>query len=194
MRDGNERGDEPARRRETAMSTPKSTTGARERSGQRLVSRGRADLPEESCARSLSAYPMKCQLVYTGIRVKDMDRSVRFYTDVLGMKLRARAKNDSIQGEWAQLESPGTHQLLELNWYSTQSPLYTPWKRGVEMDHLCFRVDDVDRAAQALEGQGSKRMGGPYLTPGWKMIDVSDPNGICIELGAPTRRGRARRR
>ncbi len=137
---------------------------------------------------------MKFKMVYTGIRVKDMDRSVRFYTEVLGMKLRGRAKNEAIQGEWAQLESPGAHQMLELNWYSLKSPLYTPWKRGVEMDHLCFRVDDLDEAVKVLEGVGAKRLGGPYRTPGWKMVDVSDPNGICIELGAPTRSRRSRPR
>ena len=51
---------------------------------------------------------MKVEMVYTGIRVRDMDWSIRFYTELLGMKLRARAKNKSIQGEWAQLESPRT--------------------------------------------------------------------------------------
>ncbi len=128
-------------------------------------------------------------MVYTGIRVKDMDRSVRFYTGALGMKLRGRAKNRSVKGEWAQLESPRTHQLLELNWYSAKSPFHAPWRHGVELDHLCFRVDDVDRAAKVLEAAGARRLGGPYSTPGWKMIDLSDPNGICIELGAPTRPG-----
>lgn len=137
---------------------------------------------------------MKSQMVYTGIRVKDMDRSVRFYTEVLGMKLRGRATNDSIRGEWAQLESPHTHQLLELNWYSSTSPLYTPWRRGVELDHLCFRVDNVDRAAKMLGEAGGSRLGGPYQSPGWKMIDVSDPNGICIELGAPIPTRKSRRR
>ena len=130
---------------------------------------------------------MKGRMVYTGIRVRDMDQSVHFYTEVLGMKLRGRAKNRSIRGEWAQLESPRTHQLLELNWYSPKSALYTPWRRGVELDHLCFRVDDIDQAVKVLEKAGGKRLGGPYRTPGWRMVDVSDPNGICIELGTPTK-------
>ncbi len=119
---------------------------------------------------------MKCEMIYTGIRVKDMDRSVRFYTRALGMKLRGRAKNRSIKGEWAQLESPRTHQLLELNWYSAESPFHTLWRHGVELDHLCFRVDDLDRAAKVLEAAGARRLGGPYSTSGWKMVDLSDPN------------------
>lgn len=137
---------------------------------------------------------MKCRMVYTGIRVKDLDRSVRFYTRALGMKLRGRAKNRAVRGEWAQLESPGTHQLLELNWYSPRSPFYSPWKVGVEMDHLCFRVDDLEGALQMVEEMGAKRLGGPYHTPGWTMVDVTDPNGICLELGVPTPARRLRRR
>lgn len=137
---------------------------------------------------------MKCQMIYTGIRVKDMGRSVRFYTEALGMKVRGRAKNRSLQGEWAQLESPGTHQLLELNWYARTSPLYVPWKRGVEMDHLCFRVNDLDRAVKTLLAAGAKRLGGPYTTPDWRMVDLSDPNGICIELGARVRARSSRTR
>jgi lactoylglutathione lyase len=137
---------------------------------------------------------MKARLVYTGIRVKNMDRSVRFYTETLGMKLRGRAKNRAVRGEWAQLESPVTHQLLELNWYSPRSPFHTRWRRGVELDHLCFRVPDLDDAMKELERAGAGRVGGPYATPGWKMVDVRDPNGICLELGAPVRGPRRHRR
>jgi len=73
---------------------------------------------------------------------------------------------------------------LELNWYSPESPFYTPWRHGVELDHLCFAVDDLDGAMKELEARGIERLGGPYFTNGWKIVDVTDPNGICIELGA----------
>ncbi len=136
---------------------------------------------------------MKFRMVYTGIRVKNMDESVRFYTEVLGMKLVGRARVESTRGEWVQLRSEGSGQLLELNWYAPDSPFYTEWRHGTEMDHLCFRVDDLDEAVKVLEAEGAKRLGGPYLTPGWEMIDVSDPNGICIELGAPDPSRRSRR-
>ncbi|NNN18183.1 MAG: VOC family protein [Thermoplasmata archaeon] len=136
---------------------------------------------------------MKFKMVYTGIRVKDMDESVRFYTGILGMKLVGRARGRATRGEWAQLRSEGSQQLLELNWYSPESPFYTPWRRGVELDHLCFAVDDLDRALKELEARGIKRSGGPYFTGGWKIVDVGDPNGICIELGARIPRSATRR-
>lgn len=136
---------------------------------------------------------MKPQFIYTGIRVRDLEESIRFYRDSLGMTLRGSGKNRAIHGEWAQLECPRTHQLLELNWYSPRSPFYRRWTPGVELDHLCFRVPNVDEALERLERSGGKRIGGPYLTAGWKMIDVQDPNGICIEIGSASPRSRARR-
>ncbi len=131
---------------------------------------------------------MKFRMVYTGIRVKDMDESVRFYAEVLGMKLVGRARVESTRGEWAQLRSEGSGQLLELNWYATDSPFYTEWRHGTEMDHLCFAVDDLEGALKELTTRGVERLGGPYFADGWKMVDVADPNGICIELGARARR------
>lgn len=136
---------------------------------------------------------MKFKMVYTGIRVKDMDESVRFYSKVLGMKLVGRARVKATRGEWTQLRSKGSQQLLELNWYSPGSPFYTPWKRGVELDHLCFAVDDLDSALHELQSRGIKRLGGPYFVGGWKIVDVVDPNGICIELGARIPRQAARK-
>lgn len=135
---------------------------------------------------------MKFKMVYTGIRVRDMDESVHFYTKVLGMKLVGRARVRASKGEWAQLKSDGSQQLLELNWYSAESPFYTRWRRGVELDHLSFAVDNLDRALKELDKRGVKRLGGPYFTPGWKMVDVADPNGICIELGTREPRHTAR--
>ena len=131
-------------------------------------------------------------MVYTGIRVKDVDRSIHFYAKGLGMRLRGRGRNTAIQGEWAQLESPRTGQLLELNWYSSRSPFYAPWRRGVELDHLCFRVDDLARAVRAATAAGGTRRGPTFTTPGWEMADVEDPNGICIELSARARNPRRR--
>ena len=131
---------------------------------------------------------MNFRFVYTGIRVKDMDESVMFYTKGLGMKVVGRAHVDMTRGEWAQLKSRTSAQLLELNWYGKDSPFYSKYRKGSELDHLCFTVDSLETALKKLEALGGKKIGGPYVTDGWEMVDVADPNGICIELGAKTAR------
>jgi len=55
---------------------------------------------------------------YTGIRVRDMDESIAFYTDVMGMKLLDRSKIITTNGEVASLKSPKSDQILELNFYT----------------------------------------------------------------------------
>ncbi len=134
---------------------------------------------------------MKSRMIYTGIRVQDMDESVRFYTEALGLRLVGRGENTEIKGEWAQLKSPGSQQLLELNWYAPESPLYRPWLAGVELDHLCFRVGNLDTALKELDSWGVKRLGGPYRASGWTMVDVADPNGVCLETSAAVPRTHA---
>ena len=90
--------------------------------------------------------------------------------------------------------SEGSGQLLELNWYAPDSPFYTEWCHGTEMDHLCFAVDDLEGALKELTAKGVERLGGPYSAELVEDGRCRDPNGICIELGVRARRpGRASR-
>src|SRR2546427_13274552 len=54
---------------------------------------------------------------YTGIRVRDLDRSIAFYTTVLGMQVTWRMRIRETGGAIAVLKSPRGSQRLELNWY-----------------------------------------------------------------------------
>jgi len=60
---------------------------------------------------------LKARLIYTGIRVKDMEKSIEFYTEVLGMKVTGRTKIESTKGETVGLVSEEGGHLLELNFY-----------------------------------------------------------------------------
>ncbi len=55
------------------------------------------------------------KFIYTGIHVSDLDRSIKFYTKELKMKLLFRAKIKETGGEVAWLKSTGSSQVLELN-------------------------------------------------------------------------------
>src|SRR5437870_6268937 len=80
---------------------------------------------------------------YTGVRVRDLDRSIAFYTTVLGMRVTWWMKIRETGGEIAVLKSPRGSQRLALNWYP---PLgrYREHPQRAALDHLAFPVPDAD--------------------------------------------------
>jgi catechol 2,3-dioxygenase-like lactoylglutathione lyase family enzyme len=106
-------------------------------------------------------------MIYTGIRVKDMDESIRFYTEVLGMRLVERKMAPQTHGEWATLKSPDSDQLLELNWYAHRSRFGTPYENGSEIDHLGFDVENLEEWVRELEAKGVTILVRPHEIGGW---------------------------
>jgi lactoylglutathione lyase len=124
---------------------------------------------------------MKARLIYTGIRVKDLERSVEFYTKVLGMKVTGRTRIEATKGETVGLVSEDGGHLLELNYYGRGSDYDVKYGVGEALDHLAFQVDDLKRALAEAE-----KAGYPVVldmktkTSRWTYI--KDPNGIYVEL------------
>src|SRR5256885_2601697 len=81
---------------------------------------------------------------YTGIRVRDLDRSIAFYTTVLGMQVTWRMRIRETGGAIAVLKSPRGSQRLELNWYPPRGR-YRVYRQGDELDHPAFAGPDVGR-------------------------------------------------
>jgi len=127
---------------------------------------------------------MKATFAYTGIAVRDLDRSIRFYTENLDMKLLRRSTIMETGGEIAELKSPDGNQLLELNWY----PDRKEYCNGHELDHLAFDVDDVDQALTELKAQGVDVAVEPFNEGNGRLAFVKDPDGIWIELTGPRKR------
>ena len=119
--------------------------------------------------------------MYTGIRVRDLDRSIRFYRQVLGMRVTRRGAM-SHGGLWVELKSAGSHQRLELNWYPPESRFHTTYRRGEELDHLAFRVKDVAGTFRDLVARGAHPEVDPFREGRYEFAFVSDPDGIWIEL------------
>lgn len=84
-------------------------------------------------------------------------------------------------GKFLHLMSPGSRQLLELNWYPKNSRFYTRYKHGEELDHLAFIVDDVEKAYRWLMSKGVKTAISPAKSEGTEVY-VKDPDGVWIEL------------
>ncbi len=121
---------------------------------------------------------MKCRFYYTGIRVRNLERSLKFYTKALGFK-RVGGGTMPHGGKYVHLQSG--RQRLELNWYPPGSRFYTPYRKGEELDHLAIVVDDVKKAYRELIRKGATPAVSPEKSEGTEVY-VKDPDGIWIEL------------
>jgi catechol 2,3-dioxygenase-like lactoylglutathione lyase family enzyme len=127
-------------------------------------------------------------LQYVGIRVSNLERSLRFYTEVLGLREKIRGDNRSEgRGIWVGLEDPRSRVDLELNWYPRSSPFGTPFRTGGALDHIGFRLGAVPRKKLEAEYRRLLDRGArptrirPADTNGW-MACVRDPDGNWIEI------------
>jgi lactoylglutathione lyase len=124
---------------------------------------------------------MRTKFTYVGIRVRDMKKSVRFYTKLLGMKNKGRYKIEATKGEVAFLQASNVKFGIELNYYPRNSPFYTKYTVGEGLDHMAFGVASLGRALNE-----AKKMGHPVVKEikGKKSrwAYVRDPDGIWIEL------------
>jgi lactoylglutathione lyase len=123
------------------------------------------------------------RLLHTMIRVRDLDRSIDFYTRLLGMKLLRR--KDYPSGEFT-LAFVGygeetDHTVIELthNWPQTE-----PYTIGSGFGHLAIGVTDVAKTCErlALEGVKIPRPAGPMKHGGGVIAFIEDPDGYKIEL------------
>lgn len=131
----------------------------------------------------LRSEAMGFRFIYTGIRVKNMDESIRFYTEILGMEIaEKRERTEPTKGEVATMKSPDSTQLLELNFYENNSPFYTPYLNGEDLDHLAFDVENLESVVANLKSKGIEIVVEPYQIGGWREAFIKDPNGIWIEL------------
>jgi lactoylglutathione lyase len=122
------------------------------------------------------------RLLHTMIRVGDLDRSIAFYTEVLGMRLLRR--NDYPQGKFTLAfvgyGDEDNNAVIELtyNWGVERYDL------GKGFGHLAIEVDDVYRAAEEIRNHGGKilREPGPMNAGTTVIAFVEDPDGYAIEL------------
>ncbi len=122
------------------------------------------------------------RILHTMLRVGDLDRSIKFYTEVLGMKL-LRRKNYP-DGEFTLAfvgygdESDNTVIELTHNWDTDSYDI------GSGYGHIALEVDDVYKATDDIKLRGGKilRDAGP-MNAGTTIISfVEDPDGYPIEL------------
>ena len=122
------------------------------------------------------------RLLHTMIRVGNLQDSIQFYTEVLGMKLLR--KKDYPDGKFTLAfvgygdEACNTVLELTYNW-DTNS-----YDTGTGFGHLAIEVDDVYQATDAIRQSGGKiiRNAGPMNAGTTIIAFVEDPDGYQIEL------------
>ncbi|MCL4318271.1 MAG: VOC family protein [Candidatus Thermoplasmatota archaeon] len=138
-----------------------------------------------SILKYASLHPVPMHLVYCGLRVREIERSVRFYTEGLGLREVHRGKMNH-GGVFIELEDLTSHQRIELNWYPSDSKFNVPYREGEELDHLGFDVDDVHGCIRKLVALGGSLAIEPWIEKGtnsdYLIGYVKDPDGIWIEV------------
>lgn len=123
------------------------------------------------------------RFLHTMIRVRDLEKSLDFYTRLLGMKLLRQ--KDYPSGEFTLAfvgygdENDSTVIELTHNWYQKE-----PYDLGDGFGHFALGVPDIYATCKVLEAEGVKipRPPGPMKHGGSVIAFIEDPDGYKIEL------------
>jgi lactoylglutathione lyase len=118
------------------------------------------------------------KLLHTRMRVSDMDQTITFYKDVLGLEVLER-KTSPRGSHLAFLKVPNSEELIELCSFPPSGPV----KVQEDLVHLAFEVDNLDETIRALEAKRIKITDGPTRSSsGSRFIFIDAPDGYEIEL------------
>jgi catechol 2,3-dioxygenase-like lactoylglutathione lyase family enzyme len=131
------------------------------------------------------------RFLYSGIRVRDVDRSLNFYRS-LGFRVLARGHMGH-GGAWVHLVFPGSRHRIELNYYPRTNRFYEPFRQGTEFDHFGFYSTDVEAWRRRAVRAGGKVVE-DFIDGKSRLVYVNDPDGVCLEVFGPARPRRRRRR
>jgi catechol 2,3-dioxygenase-like lactoylglutathione lyase family enzyme len=102
----------------------------------------------------------------------------------MGLKINNRGRMQH-GGVFVCLVDKKTRQKLELNWYPKNNRFYVPYKKGEELDHLAFEVEDVDAKVRELVERGAQIATKQFSDWRSTLAYVKDPDGIWLEIIGP---------
>lgn len=114
--------------------------------------------------------------LHTMVRVSDLDASIAFYRDALGLALLSRRDYAGGRFTLAYLAAPGDHQAQVELTYNWDPETYTG---GRNFGHIAFAVDNIYATCERLQKHGVTILRPPY--DGY-MAFVRSPDNISIEL------------
>lgn len=118
------------------------------------------------------------KLLHTRYRVDDLERTVRFYKQVLGLEEIRRHKSPR-GSELVFMKAPDSEELIELCQFASSGPV----KVQPDLTHLAFSVDSLHDFGEHLARLGLKYSDGPHMTSeGGGIAFIDAPEGYEIEL------------
>src|SRR5712675_251392 len=118
------------------------------------------------------------KLLHTRYRVNDLEGTVKFYKEVLGLEETRRHKSQR-GSELAFLKAPESEELIELCHFPASGPVQVQ----ADLTHLAFEVESLEQFGKHLERLGLKYSDGPHLKPdGGGIAFIDAPEGYEIEL------------
>ena len=118
------------------------------------------------------------KLLHTRYRVKDLEKTVSFYKDILGLQ-ETRRQTSGRGSQLVFFKAPQSDEEIEICKFDQSGPVMV----GPDLTHLAFEVDDLEKFAKESAAKGYPLSDGPHVTSGGSKIAFIDaPEGYEIEL------------
>jgi lactoylglutathione lyase len=118
------------------------------------------------------------RLLHTRYRVADLDRTVSFYKDVLGLA-EVRRSTSPRGSTLVFFKAPGSEEEIEICHFPASGPVTV----GSDLTHLAFEVEDLEAFAREAAAKGYPLSDGPTATSSGSVIgNIYAPEGYEVEL------------
>ncbi len=124
-------------------------------------------------------------LTHTSIRTSNIEKSIDFYTRLMGLKLLSRREIPQNNAEIAFLQDPeGKGSKLELTFYRDQKRFVQPEYEDRVFDHLAFDIDNMEKTISTCRKEKVTIADEPFRlgSSGSLIAFIEDPDGTLIEL------------
>ena len=122
-------------------------------------------------------YGMVKKLLHTRYRVSDLEKTISFYKDVLGLE-EIRRHTSGRGSQLVFLKAPESNTEIEICKFDESGPVVV----GPDLTHLAFEVDDLDEFAKKAAAKGYPLSDGPHSTGTGRIAFIDAPEGYEIEL------------
>lgn len=118
------------------------------------------------------------KLLHTRYRVQDLEKTVAFYRDVLGLE-EVRRQTSGRGSQLVFFKAPGSDEEIEICKFDESGPVQV----GPDLTHLAFEVENIEDFAKKTAAKGYPLSDGPHEMGGGRAIAFIDaPEGYEIEL------------